>query len=123
MDDTGDDTATWSGPERDHPLSITAGILGKKWHPVLMSQLLKKGPLGFNELKTQVDGISDKVLSESLDDLQEKEIVERTVIDDKPVRVEYSLTKWGRALEPAIRAMEEWGRRYVGDADDPGEHR
>ena len=102
-------------------MTVTAEIVGKKWHPRIVVELLHGGPLGFNDLKQSVDGISDKVLSESLDDLQERAIVDRTVIDDKPVRVEYSLTEWGEQLELVVTAMDEWGQRYldeVGPADE-----
>jgi DNA-binding HxlR family transcriptional regulator len=111
MDGTGDGSGE---ADPDHqPISVTASVLGKKWHPVIISRLLDAGPLGFNELKSQLDGISDKVQSESLDDLEDHGIVERTVIDDKPVRVEYSLTPLGEQLELVITAMEQWGDRYL----------
>jgi len=108
---------TGAGSGDDHsgrqPIALTAAIVGKKWHPAIISKLLSSGPLGFNELKGRLDGISDKVQSESLDDLEERGIVERTVIDDKPVRVEYSLTPLGEQLELVITAMEQWGERYL----------
>ncbi len=113
MHGTGDDTALGRGGESRCPLTVTAGIVGKKWHPLIVAALMERGPLGFNELKTQVEGISDKVLSESLDDLERRGLVDRTVIDEKPVRVEYSLTGLGRRLEGVVGAMREWGERYV----------
>ena len=113
-----EDDATAGGAGRcGRSLTTTATILGKKWHPLIVSVLLDAGALGFNELKSQVQGISDKVLSESLDDLQERDLVDRTVIDDKPVRVEYSLTEWGEQLELVVTVMDEWGKRYL-DAHD-----
>jgi len=120
MDRTGDERAMGPGGSAS-PLTVTAEIVGKKWHPRIVVELLHGGPLGFNDLKESVDGISDKVLSESLDDLQDRRIVDRTVIDDKPVRVEYSLTEWGEQLELVVTAMDEWGQRYldeVGPADE-----
>jgi len=90
-------------------VTTTAQLIGRKWHPVIVFELLKAEPLGFNELKRAADGISNKVLSGALEDLDEKGIVDREVIDDKPVRVEYSLTKFGASLEPVIRAMGVWG--------------
>jgi len=127
MDGTGDDVDARDGATAHGPLKATASILGKKWHPLIVAQLLESGPLGFNELKESVYGISDKVLSESLEDLQDHCIVERTVIDDKPVRVEYSLTALGEQLELTLAGMEQWGERYletvdaVDGIDDPGE--
>lgn len=113
MDGTGDKTSSNVSGRSNPPLMVTASIVGKKWHPLIVSELLAGGPLGFNELKEEVTGISDKVLSESLDDLQERNLVDRTVIDDKPVRVEYSLTEWGEQLELVVTAMDEWGQRYL----------
>lgn len=121
MDKTGDEYSVGTEGAESSPLAVTAAIVGKKWHPYIVVELLDDGPLGFNELKENVDGISDKVLSESLDDLQERDVVDRTVIDDKPVRVEYSLTEWGERLEPVVTAMDEWGQRYLERAGDDAE--
>lgn len=121
MDNTGDEDSVGTGGPESGPVAVTAAIVGKKWHPHIVVELLNNGPLGFNDLKESVDGISDKVLSESLDDLQERDVVDRTVIDDKPVRVEYSLTEWGEQLEQVVTAMEEWGGRYLERPDDADE--
>ena len=95
------------------PVTTTAQLIGRKWHPVVVFELLKAEPLGFNELKAAADGISNKVLSDALEDLEDKGIVDRAVIDDKPVRVEYSLTEFGASLEPVIRAMGVWGMEHL----------
>jgi len=95
------------------PVTTTAQLIGRKWHPVVVFELLKAEPLGFNELKDAADGISNKVLSDALEDLEDKGIVDRAVIDDKPVRVEYSLTEFGASLEPVIRAMGVWGMEHL----------
>ncbi|ACV46410.1 MULTISPECIES: winged helix-turn-helix transcriptional regulator [Halomicrobium] len=121
MDRTGDEYSVGNGGHDMGPLTAAAAIVGKKWHPRIVVELLRDGPLGFNDLKESVDGISDKVLSESLDDLQERDIVHRTVIDDKPVRVEYSLTEWGEELEQVVTAMDEWGTRYLDRTDESAE--
>lgn len=97
----------------------TSAILGRKWHPVIIQRLLEHGSLGFGELESRIQGISGKVLSESLVDLQQKGLVERTVIDERPVRVEYSLTEHGRALEAAVAELHRWGQEYLKEATDP----
>lgn len=97
----------------------TSAVLGRKWHPVIVHRLLEHGSLSFGELEDRIQGISGKVLSESLDDLEEKGLVDRTVVDAKPVRVEYSLTPHGRGLEEAISQLHEWGREYLSEAADP----
>ncbi|EGQ43745.1 MAG: putative transcriptional regulator [Candidatus Nanosalina sp. J07AB43] len=78
------------------PLTATANILSKKWHPVIINELLESESMGFNELKDRVGGISSKVLSESLGDLEDKQVVNREVISEKPFRVKYTLTDIGK---------------------------
>lgn len=98
-----------------------SAVLGRKWHPVIIHRLLERDPLGFGELKERIQGISGKVLSESLTDLEEKGLVERTVVDAKPVSVEYSLTPHGRALADAVDELHQWGQEYLQETTDPEE--
>ena len=90
-------------------------VLGRKWHPVLLYHLLDDGPLGFSALKDRTDGISSKMLSESLDDLQSAGLVSRELLSDQPVRVEYSLPARGRGLEPLLAEMVRWGTEHTDD--------
>jgi len=99
-------------------ITATASLVGKKWHPVIIHRLLTRGPLGFNALQDEVDGISSKVLSESLDDLEEKQVVDRTIVSEKPVRVEYALTELGESLEPVVTALEDWGEEHLQPVDE-----
>ena len=86
--------------------------------PVVIHRLLENGSLGFNALKQEVDGISGKVQSDVLEDLEEHGFVERTFLSEKPFRVEYSLTDRGRSLEPVIVAMRDWGNEHLTAPDD-----
>ena len=113
MSKTGDCIASWCAEDDWCAITCGAHVIGKKWHPVIVHRLLEAGPLGFNRLKERVDGISSTVLSDSLDDLQENGLVDRTVISESPHRVEYSLTQRGRDLQPVIRALDEWGRTHL----------
>lgn len=90
-------------------LHTTRDIVGRKWHPVVLFHLLQDGPLGFSALKERADGISSKMLSEGLSDLEDEGLVTRTVLNDEPVRVEYALSERGEALGPVIEAMVNWG--------------
>ncbi len=108
----------WCAGEEWCPITTTATLIGKKWHPVIVHRLLREGPLGFNALKEEVDGISSKVLSDSLEDLGEKKLVDRTIISEKPFRVEYSLTEHGESLEDVIVAMRDWGQTHLAPAED-----
>lgn len=114
-----EDIEIWCSGNEWCPITATAQLIGKKWHPVIIDRLLREGPLGFNSLKDEVDGVSSKVLSESLDNLQENNLVNREIVSEKPVRVKYSLTDEGESLEPVIDAMIEWGRSRL---SDPEEH-
>ena len=95
------------------PITTTATLIGRKWHPVIVHRLLEHGPLGFNALKEEVDGISSKVQSDILDDLEDNGFLTRTVVSEKPHRVEYALTGRGESLEPVIVAMRDWGRQHL----------
>jgi DNA-binding HxlR family transcriptional regulator len=109
----------WCAGKEWCPITTTATILGRKWHPVIIHRLLREGPLGFNALKESVDGVSSKVLSDSLEDLEEHGLVDREIVSEKPFRVEYSLTQRGHSLEPIITAMREWGEKHLTEpADD-----
>lgn len=112
---------TWCGDGEWCPMVATSAVLGRKWHPVIVHRLLKHGTLRFGKLEDLIPEVSGKVLSESLTDLEEKGLVERTVTGGKPVRVEYSLTHHGRALEGAITELDQWGRRYLREAATPEE--
>jgi DNA-binding HxlR family transcriptional regulator len=113
----------WCAGEDWCAVTGTACLIGKKWHPVIVDRLLTQGPLGFNALKDAVDGISSKVLSDSLDDLEEAGIVTRSVVSEKPFRVEYALTERGEELGPVIEAMRDWGQDHLLPADSKEQSR
>jgi len=118
MDDTDERLEVWCAGEEWCSVTTTASLIGKKWHPVIVHRLLEHGPSGFNELQSNVDGISSKVLSDSLDDLEENDLVEREIISEKPFRVQYSLTGYGESLRPVIEAMRDWGQEYLTEPED-----
>ena len=93
-------------------------VIGRKWQPIIVYHLLDDGPMGFSALKDHIDGISSKMLSESLDDLEAAGLVDRTLLSDQPVRVEYALTERGRSLEPLISEMVTWGAEHDVTDDD-----
>lgn len=66
----------------------------------------------FNELKKDLDGISQKVLTESLRSMDEDGLITRTVYPEVPPRVEYSLTELGESMRPILNAMSDWGSNY-----------
>ena len=98
-----------------------ADLVGHKWHTVILHQLLSDGPQRFSELKSAIDGISSKMLSESLATLEERRLLDRTMIEEKPVRVTYRLTERGHELGGVVGAMIEWGTTYL-DAQTGTDH-
>ncbi len=87
-------------------------ILGKRWTGLLIASLLE-GPRRFSELTATVGGLSDRVLSDRLRELEQEGLVERVVYPQIPVRVEYQLTEKGRALKPVIEAIHAWAERWI----------
>ena len=87
-------------------------ILGRKWHPRIIYHLLEDGPLGFSGLKDRLNGISSKMLSESLSSLEEHGLVARQIVSDQPVRVEYSLTERGVGIQPVVDELFDWSEQY-----------
>src|SRR5438270_11647271 len=87
-------------------------LIGKRWTGAIVLVLLD-GPLHFSGIKQLVPELSDRLLSERLKELEAEGIVERTVFDGAPVRVEYSLTAKGHALEPALHALKGWANTWL----------
>ncbi|WP_195571246.1 winged helix-turn-helix transcriptional regulator [Paenibacillus sp. 1001270B_150601_E10] len=92
-------------------------ILGKRWNGLLIQGLLS-GPKRFKDISALIPTMSDKMLSERMKDLESAGIVERKVYPETPVRIEYSLTKKGLALEPVMSAIQEWASSWVDDSED-----
>ena len=93
------------------PVATTVQLIGSKWKLLILRNLLAR-PWRFNELKKNLEGISQKVLTDSLRSLEEDGIVTRTVYPEVPPRVEYSLSELGESMRPIISAMEQWGLGY-----------
>jgi DNA-binding HxlR family transcriptional regulator len=94
-------------------------IIGRRWTGAILRALLA-GRSRFNELATTVPGLSDRLLSERLKELEVQGIVIRTVTPSTPVRIEYALTPMGLALTPVVEAVASWAETWLADrADQP----
>ena len=93
------------------PVATTVQLIGSKWKLLILRNLMAR-PWRFNELKKSLDGISQKVLTDSLRTLEADGIVVRTVFPEVPLRVEYSLSETGESLRPVLKSMEDWGKEY-----------
>ena len=93
------------------PVATTVQMIGSKWKLLIMRNLLQC-PWRFNELKKDLEGISQKVLTDSLRSMEADGIITRTVYPEVPLRVEYALSELGESMRPIIKSMEAWGLDY-----------
>ena len=93
------------------PVATTVQLIGSKWKLLILRNLLVR-PWRFNELRRDLEGISQKVLTDSLRAMEEDGIITRTVYPEVPPRVEYALSPLGESMHPILDAMEEWGTNY-----------
>ena len=100
-------------PRYEHAVQI----LGKRWTGLLLLALMD-GPRRFCELTSLVEGLSDRVLSDRLRELEVEGIVNRVVYPQIPVRVEYQLTDKGHALQPVVEAIHTWAEQWIPGPDD-----
>lgn len=94
-------------------------LIGRRWTGAIIFVLLRSR-CRFAVLSAAIPDITDRMLSDRLRELEEEGIVERTVVPDTPVRVQYALTKKGRALASAINAITDWAHKWM-PAETPGE--
>ena len=93
------------------PTEYTASLLGNRWKPLILRELLT-GTKRYNELRRAVIGVSPKVLTENLRDMEEDGLLNRRIYPEVPPRVEYTLTTKGEDLRPIIEAMKDYGEKY-----------
>jgi DNA-binding HxlR family transcriptional regulator len=93
------------------PVATTVTLIGSKWKLLIIRNLLQR-PWRFNELKNNLEGISQKVLTDSLRSMEEDGLITRTVYPEVPPRVEYALSDLGQSLKPVFDSMIEWGSHY-----------
>lgn len=93
------------------PVATTVALIGSKWKLLILRNIMAR-PWRFNELRKDLEGISQKVLTDSLRSLEEDGIVVRTVFPEVPPRVEYSLSELGESMRPIMDAMERFGASY-----------
>jgi DNA-binding HxlR family transcriptional regulator len=97
--------------KRQLPVRDTLDLVGGKWK-LPITHALSRGPLRFKELQREVDGITARMLSKELKELETNELVKREVFDTAPITVQYSLTEYGRTLKPVVMALYSWGEKH-----------
>lgn len=99
---------------------LTLALIGGKWKMLILWRLGKEGTKRFNELKESMPGITQKILTSQLRDLEDDCLVHRKVYPEVPPKVEYSLTNCGQSLLPILEAMYHWGTDYCKAHDKEG---
>lgn len=93
------------------PIETTLSLIGDKWKVLILRDLLP-GTKRFGELKKSIGGVTQKVLTAQLRDMEDKGLLTRKVYAEVPPRVEYTLTATGYSLRPVLDAMTAWGQAY-----------
>ena len=92
------------------PVKYTLGVIGGKWKLRILLQLLKTDVVRFNELKKKISGITNTMLSNSLNELAKDQLIIRNQYNEMPLRVEYELTDKGKSLLPLLYELSNWGK-------------
>lgn len=105
------------------PIEATLEVIGGKWKGVILYHLLS-GTKRFNELRRIVPpDLTRRILTLQLRELERDGVINRKVYAEVPPKVEYSLTEFGRTLEPVLMLMRDWGVKYIDSVISPQRHR
>jgi DNA-binding HxlR family transcriptional regulator len=95
------------------PVEVTLAVIGGKWKALIL-WWLRDGVLRFGELRRRIPGVSERMLTQQLRELERDGVVRRAVYPQVPPKVEYSLMPYGRTLRPITDLMCSWGKRHLG---------
>lgn len=95
----------------------SVSLISKKWHPAIVRYLSQSEGMGYSEIERQLDGVSPKVLTDALAELQEHEVIDRTEISQSPLRVNYTLTERGAELASIIDSLASWGESHFAESE------
>ncbi|GAB4478391.1 MAG: hypothetical protein OHK0037_40410 [Elainellaceae cyanobacterium] len=119
-DDAPNSAPNLAMPERlSCAVETTIDIIGGRWKVLILRELLG-GVKRFNELHRALTGITQKMLTQQLREMEDDGIIHREVYQQVPPKVEYSLTPLGQSLEPILAVMHEWGERYLAEKRSDG---
>jgi len=110
--DTEEKSAVRSSYHYGCPVEATLDVIGGKWKGVILFHLLP-GPQRFSDLKRRLPAITQRMLTLQLRELEEDGVVHREIYRQIPPKVEYSLTEFGKTLEPILLTLLKWGEQYT----------
>jgi DNA-binding HxlR family transcriptional regulator len=94
------------------PVNITLKVIGGKWKPLLL-WLLSQKTMRFSEIQREISGVTQKMLTQQLRELEKDGLVKRKVYPVIPPKVEYSISDYGKTLSPVLKSMAKWGEKHV----------
>lgn len=94
------------------PIGVTLSVIGGKWKLLILWHVKQK-PMRFNQLMREMDGITQKMLTQQLRELEEDGLISRKIFAEIPPHVEYSLTKYGKSLDTVLSEMCMWGEKHI----------
>jgi DNA-binding HxlR family transcriptional regulator len=94
------------------PVEVTLEVIGGKWKALILWHLTFK-TLRFSQLQRRLNGVTQKMLTQQLRELERDQLIHRQVFAEVPPRVEYSLTDTGRTLQPLLQQMRDWGNGHL----------
>ena len=100
-------------PRMDCAVDATMSVLEGRWKSTILCVLAKWGPKRFNQLVKAIEGVSPRMLTKQLKEMEKDGIVERRAYLEVPPRVEYSITEKGMSLAPVLEALAKWGRENM----------
>lgn len=98
--------------EKVCPVEVTLSLLGNKWKVLILWELFERTKR-FGELSRAISGISQKMLTQQLRQMESDGLIKRKIYPEVPPRVEYSLAEVGRSLKPILNSMGKWGSSYT----------
>ncbi|MGG4548990.1 helix-turn-helix domain-containing protein [Rossellomorea marisflavi] len=106
------------GKRPEGTIEAALEILVGKWKPVILFHLMHKGTLRFSELQKLIPDVTKKMLTSHLRELENHDIIHRKIYAQIPPKVEYSMTDYGKSLEPLLVSMHEWGQAHLVHLDE-----
>lgn len=94
-------------------VDATLSVIGGRWKPIILFHLMQHNIMRFNEMHRSVTGITQRMLTKQLRELEGESVINRKVYAEVPPRVEYSLTDYGKTLTPILLAMRSWGDEHI----------
>lgn len=95
------------------PIEAALNLIGHKWKVLILRNLLSRNNQRFNELLKGINGISQKMLTQQLRQMEQNGLISRKVYAEVPPKVEYSLTELGLSLQPLLESISTWGKGYL----------